>query len=683
MSAISDLASGGVRTQRDIWTARYGLLMLGGVLGLVTSLWAGYFYAPGGEDSRDYVALARNVVAGNGLSLSKVAPFQPSASRAPVYPVFLGLIYSIAGESREGLLIAQSVVFAIGCALLVSLAALLFNRRVALVTCLVFSLNPYFARWAGSVLTEAVYMTLLIACVFVFTKGLLASSTHLLALSGAIWAVATLCRPLTLVLLPLMLITVYLFLPRLSGRGAKVATILLAGLLTIAPWTIRNWVSFGMFIPVQARAFGFNLWLTTLDREDQPVTDWVEIPGKWPAKYPEVNEWFAAAGSTPGMLTAEKHLGSVALKRIANDPLRYIRSRISSLPHLWLHSGKLWYTDISFQSAFASGRYVVLGAKVVLFLLFSFLPLVLALAGIYLTRRDWRRLLPLYLIPVVIGVMHLPMWIEERYGMPAVPFFLIFAAVALTNFKSIRKSTPLAVGILDKAEGLDRYTTAAATITVIIPAKNEGNTIVDLAEAVKSYCDEVIVVDGHSTDGSGDTLRDRGFRVLTDNRRGKGDAVRCGLEAATGDVVVIMDADGSHEPEDIPKLVGPILNGEADMVIGCRMRGGSDEFAGTWELFIRLWGNNFLTMLLNTRYGSSLTDTQNGFRAARRGVLNVLALRENKHTIELEMVMKALKKGYRVCQVQSHEYCRRAGVSSLSIRKQGPHFLRCLLRNIW
>jgi glycosyltransferase involved in cell wall biosynthesis len=221
------------------------------------------------------------------------------------------------------------------------------------------------------------------------------------------------------------------------------------------------------------------------------------------------------------------------------------------------------------------------------------------------------------------------------------------------------------------------------TLSAIIPAKNEGEILLEVAEAVKKYCDELIIVDGHSTDGSAEVARQRGFTVLTDHGLGKGDAVRCGVEAATGDVVVIMDADGSHDPDDIPALVAPIREAKADLVIGCRMTGGSDEFAGTWELFIRLWGNNFLTMLCNTRFGVALTDSQNGFRAARLAMLRELQLQENKHTIEFEIVLKALKKQYKVCQVPTHEYCRRAGVSSLSVRKQLPHFLRCLCRNIW
>ena len=219
--------------------------------------------------------------------------------------------------------------------------------------------------------------------------------------------------------------------------------------------------------------------------------------------------------------------------------------------------------------------------------------------------------------------------------------------------------------------------------TVIIPARNEGDTVVALARAVRAYVDEVIVVDGHSSDGSPARLRAAGVTVIDDGGLGKGDAIRRGLQAASGDVIVTMDADGSHDPEEIRSLVAPIESGEADLVIGCRMRGGSDEFAGTWTMFVRLWGNNFLTQVINTRFRTALTDTQNGFRALRADAVGRLALTENKHSIELEMVLRALRQRLRVCQVPAHEYARRAGESSLSVVRQTPTFLWCLLRNIW
>jgi glycosyltransferase involved in cell wall biosynthesis len=219
--------------------------------------------------------------------------------------------------------------------------------------------------------------------------------------------------------------------------------------------------------------------------------------------------------------------------------------------------------------------------------------------------------------------------------------------------------------------------------TVIIPSKNEGDVVVALATAARPFCDDVMVVDGRSTDGSPERLRAAGVTVIEDRGRGKGDAIRVGIEAARGDILVTMDADGSHDPAEIPSLVAPIASGNADMVIGCRMRGGSDEFAGTWTMFIRLWGNNILTQVINTRFRTSLTDTQNGFRALRAAAIKPLGLKEDLHTIELEMVLRSLKQGLRVCQVPSHEYARKVGQSSLSVVGQTPAFLWCLLRNIW
>ncbi len=219
--------------------------------------------------------------------------------------------------------------------------------------------------------------------------------------------------------------------------------------------------------------------------------------------------------------------------------------------------------------------------------------------------------------------------------------------------------------------------------TVIIPARNEGSVVMDVALGARTVGGDVIVVDGHSTDGSPERLREAGFTVIDDRGRGKGDALRRGFEAATGDILVAMDADGSHDPADIPALIAPIVADQADMVIGCRMRGGSDEFSGSWTMFVRLWGNNFLTQVINTRHGVSLTDTQNGFRAIRASSVARLSLREDLHTIELEMVLKALKSGLRVVQVPAHESARRAGESSLSVTRQTPAFAWCLLRHIW
>ena len=114
---------------------------------------------------------------------------------------------------------------------------------------------------------------------------------------------------------------------------------------------------------------------------------------------------------------------------------------------------------------------------------------------------------------------------------------------------------------------------------------------------------------------------------------------------------MFIDADGSHDPHDIPAMVAPIQAGDADMVIGSRGKGGSDELHGTLEQFIRYVGSQLIMLAINYRWNVRLTDSQNGFRAIRRDVGRRLGLTSNLTTIEQEMLMKALKQGFRVSEI--------------------------------
>ena len=140
-------------------------------------------------------------------------------------------------------------------------------------------------------------------------------------------------------------------------------------------------------------------------------------------------------------------------------------------------------------------------------------------------------------------------------------------------------------------------------ITVVIPAKNEAQTLAKVIQGVRGYTDDIIVVDGHSTDGTREIARNLGVQVESDRGKGKGDAVRQALQIATGDIVVFIDADGSHDPDDIPKLVKPIIEDQADHVSGSRMLGGSDELFGSLGEVLRLLGSLAISLGINYRFG--------------------------------------------------------------------------------
>lgn len=219
-------------------------------------------------------------------------------------------------------------------------------------------------------------------------------------------------------------------------------------------------------------------------------------------------------------------------------------------------------------------------------------------------------------------------------------------------------------------------------ITVVIPTKDEGQNLPWVLEKVKPYYGELIVVDGNSTDATREIAEAAGARVVLDDATGKGGALRIGARAATRDIVVFIDADGSHDPDEIPQMVAPILAGTADLVMGSRMRGGSDELHSSATEFIRLIGSEIITMTINYRFGVRLTDYQNGFRAIRRETMLAIRTKERIFTIEQEMAMKALKRGYRLDEVPTHEYRRHHGTSHVVVWRVGHRYVWCLLKNL-
>lgn len=224
---------------------------------------------------------------------------------------------------------------------------------------------------------------------------------------------------------------------------------------------------------------------------------------------------------------------------------------------------------------------------------------------------------------------------------------------------------------------------STSRVTVVVPARDEEGLIGETVDAVRPSCDEVLVVDGRSRDRTREIALAHGARVIQDNGRGKGEALRIAIQQANHEILVFIDADGSHEPRDIPKLIAPIQEGAADLVIASRGKGGSDELHGTIEQFVRYAGSQLITLAINYRWNVRLTDSQNGFRAIRRDVAGCLGLTSNLTTIEQEMLMKALKHGYRVSEIASHEYERRWGTSKVVVWKLWFAYGWSFVRNLF
>lgn len=220
-------------------------------------------------------------------------------------------------------------------------------------------------------------------------------------------------------------------------------------------------------------------------------------------------------------------------------------------------------------------------------------------------------------------------------------------------------------------------------VCVCIPALDEAATIGDVIAACRPHADEVLVLDGGSKDETRRVAEAAGARVVADGGGGKGRAIRKAAGLTECEIIVFVDADGSHDPADIPGLLAPILEGNADHVTASRLLGGSSELHGGFDEFLRLAGSAFITACINKRFRVRLSDSQNGFRAIRRDLLERLRLRSNHTTIEQEMIALTLKAGGRMAEFPSHEYSRKAGKSHVDPIRHSGAYLWSLVRDVF
>jgi glycosyltransferase involved in cell wall biosynthesis len=187
-------------------------------------------------------------------------------------------------------------------------------------------------------------------------------------------------------------------------------------------------------------------------------------------------------------------------------------------------------------------------------------------------------------------------------------------------------------------------------IAAILPAFNEEVSIGSIVLRTKRYADRVIVVDDGSSDHTADVAELAGAEVIRHPKnRGKGAALKTGFESLNGEkVVVTIDTDGQHDPSDIPKLVGPILRGQADIVNGSRYINGNKKDTP----FYRRLGQVVLDNATRLNSGLNLTDSQSGFRAFARDTKDVFRFNETGLAIESEMLADAANAGLRITEVE-------------------------------
>ncbi|MFH1403828.1 MAG: glycosyltransferase family 2 protein [Candidatus Altiarchaeota archaeon] len=204
------------------------------------------------------------------------------------------------------------------------------------------------------------------------------------------------------------------------------------------------------------------------------------------------------------------------------------------------------------------------------------------------------------------------------------------------------------------------------SISVIIPTLNEEHNLSSVLGSLPDYVDEILVVDGHSSDRTVEVAESHGCRVLYD-AKGKGSALRTGLGAASGDIIIMMDADCSHMSSELILLIAGIEAG-FDICMGSRFiqGGGSEDIS-----IVRKMGNMFFVWLVNMIWHTNYSDLCYGYRSFRKGVVEKLDLTENGFGIETEISIKAAKNRLRILEVPSFECPRKSGEGKLETISDG------------
>ena len=218
-------------------------------------------------------------------------------------------------------------------------------------------------------------------------------------------------------------------------------------------------------------------------------------------------------------------------------------------------------------------------------------------------------------------------------------------------------------------------------VSVVIPTLNEAGTIREILTTIQkevAYPKEIIVVDGNSTDGTKEIVKDTNFcRLIIESRRGYGLALRTGMNHAKGNVVVMVDGDGTYDVRHINMLLDKLVEKDADLCMATRMYDPKKAMG-----FMNFVGNKVITFCFDLLYGEFLSDTQSGFRAISRDAIDRVDFHEDDMSFATEMLVKFAKEDFKMVEVPSTYKSRKYGRTKLRKFKSGIEIFTTMLKGL-